>query len=58
MAQMTMASFVTVLSLIWEEIMVLLYKIGNLYVTFPFLMAALCLFVLRLVINLFKYIVH
>lgn len=55
---MSMASFVSVLSLIWEEIMVLLYKIGNLYVTFPFLMAALCLFVLRLVINLFKYIVH
>lgn len=55
---MTMASFVSVLSLIWEEIMLLLYKIGNLYVTFPFLMVPLCLVVLRLVINLFKYIVH
>ena len=55
---MSMASFVSVLSLLWEQIMSLLYQIGDLYVTFPFLMAALCLFVLRLVINLFKYIVH
>lgn len=55
---MTMASFVSVLSLIWESVLSLVFQIGDLYVTFPFLMAALCLFVLRLVINLFKYIVH
>lgn len=55
---MSMSAFIAVLAQIWDVIMGLLYQIADLYITYPFLTAAISLFVFRKVIDLFKYIVY
>lgn len=54
---MTVADFVDVLGLCFSSMIGWLYQVADLYSTYAVLAAVVALFVLGLVIDLFKYII-